>query len=163
MKEIPLTKGYVALIDDDDYERVSVYKWHAAEHRRGGKLYVYAMRKGRPNVIGLHTFIMAAEKGILVDHKDHDGLNCQKANMRLATVSQNGANRHQNKPLSGYKGVYVCKRGYITARIHFHGTSIHLGYFKTLDDAAKAYDVAGLEKFGEFASLNFPHEQRDPL
>lgn len=152
MKEIPLTKGYVALVDDEDFERLSRWKWCAAE-RRGGR--VYASRAGgrilmHREILGLTDF------RIKTDHADRNGLNNQRHNLRAATNQQNLSNigpKRQNR--SGFKGVsWFAARGKWIATIQVNGRSKALGYFTSAEAAAKAYNDAAVEHFGEFAWLN---------
>lgn len=161
MKEIPLSKGYVALVDDDDYERVSQFKWHAEVQRHT----VYAKRNLRRGGGGrtperLHRFILRPPDGIAVDHIDGDGLNNRRENLRLATTNGNSQNRRkQTNNTSGYMGVSWHKvRGKWRAEIRVGGRAKHLGYYECPTEAAKARDKAAFELHGEFASLNFPDE-----
>lgn len=156
--EIPLTQDKVALIDAADYERVSSFKWIASKHQ---KTYYATSTTGGPHQfrkqIALHRLILDAPSGTQVDHIDHNGLNCQRYNLRLCNESQNGANRIRNlNNTSGYKGVTWNKR-----RKKWHGKTkhegsyIHLGFFNTAEEAAYAYDAKVRELFGEFALTNF--------
>jgi hypothetical protein len=162
MREIPLTQGYVALIDDKDFERVSAHKWTAAVCRRkDGTIWnVYAMRGvqvgGAPYTIRLHRFIMGVNDSMMtVDHIDHDGLNCQRTNLRVATRKQNSANqKKQSGTSSQYKGVYMKRGGKWCAQIGFNKQKKILGIYDNEEDAAAAYNRAAAEIFGEFASLN---------
>jgi hypothetical protein len=170
MIEVPLTKGKVALIDDEDAERVLAFKWTYCR-RRGGL--EYAGRSiwipGQKKVSGvlLHRFILNAPKGVNVDHKDNNGLNCQKDNIRLTTQSRNCQNQKKRRGCAvPYKGVvYVndpMRRKRFYARINTADLVPHcLGYHHTAEEAARAYDAKARELFGEFARLNFPepHEQ----
>ena len=107
MKKIYLTQGYYALIDDEDYERVNQYSWHI--HKTANTLYARAKIKGIS--IKLHRFILKLKASVsgcnlMVDHKDQDGLNCQKTNLRLVTRSQNLYNsKVQSSSTSGITGV----------------------------------------------------------
>lgn len=164
MKLVPLTKGYEAMVDDEDYDRVMKYKWTASISAKT----VYALHHfnskatGR-GAIGLHRFIMNASNYLTVDHIDFNGLNCQKNNLRLATRTQQVANRRAFNQ-SGYKGVYRYKRKDKTnnrwqAMIRIDGYLQHIGMYLTAEDAAKAYDNVAKKAFGEFAFLNFPGEK----
>ncbi len=152
MKTVPLTLGYEAIVDDDDYASVAAHRWHAVEI--GGT--VYAGRKGATRVY-LHRDIMGiSDRKILVDHKNMNGLDCRRSNLRVATKSQNMANRgpaRNNK--SGLKGVFFDKaRGKWQASIGVQCRVYHLGRYHTKELAAAAYDAAAVRFFGEFARTN---------
>lgn len=152
MKEINLTQGLVAKVDDKDYQYLNQFKWFA---RRSGNVF-YAerivTRMGVRQEIFMHNAIMQPQKGLFVDHIDRNGINCQRHNMRICTRSQNNMNRiawGQSK----YKGVSY-NDGKIRARIRLNKKLINLGNFKTEKDAAIAYNNAAKKYFGEFANLN---------
>lgn len=158
MKEIPLSQGKVALIDDADFELVNQFKWYANRDRRG----YYAKRNvpaphGRQTVQKMHTFIMG-QRGI--DHRDGDGLNNQRGNLRPATSVQNGRGfrRKAAGSSSSYRGVtwYKPRRKWGAQIGISPGKLLYLGLFTDEVEAAKAYDAAAREHFGEFASPNFP-------
>jgi hypothetical protein len=167
MIEIPVSKGkYVALIDDEDFELVSQYKWRAyrgGDPGKNGTVYAIAHEpmvngKDRGSVI-MHRLIMKAPKGLKIDHWDGEGLNNQKYNLRLATNQQNAHNRK----LGGkFKGVSLDKRhGTWKAYIVFDRKNIWLGQHKTEESAARAYDMAARRLFGEFAKCNFNQIRED--
>jgi hypothetical protein len=116
------------------------------------------MEFGRIKTMYLHREIMQAPKGLLVDHKNNDGLDNRRANLRLATHSQNGCNRPRKKNGSSrFKGVIFLKdRKRWSARLKKNGKHIFLGNFKNEIDAARVYDEAAKQYHGEFACLNFP-------
>lgn len=159
-KELILSKGYVALVDDEDFERASQFKWSAAIRKGCTTLYASAyLGGGRANrrTELLHRFILSAAKGVQVDHIDGNGLNCTRQNLRLATISQNRRNRGKtvsNK--SGFKGVYWHKdKQKFAAQIKLDAKLIHLGKFNSAEEAARAYDVAAKKYHGDFAKTNF--------
>lgn len=163
--EIPLTKGKVAIIDDEDAPRVLTRKWTALFNPRNRRWYA---RRGIPlgkrqTTLYLHRFIMDAPPGKQVDHKNGDGLDCRRSNLRLANNTQN----HQNMKLSrlsttGYKGVFKSKgEGLWVAKIVHNKKMIALGSFTQPVAAAHAYDEKARELFGEFARPNFPEPSAD--
>lgn len=150
MKEIQLTQGKVAFVDDEDYERLNRFKWYAVR----AKDRFYAERKSASIQIRMHRTIMNAPKGIQVDHKDRNGLNNQKFNLRLATNQENCFNQihpHKNNKL-GVKGVHWREdTKKFLAQIQFNKKRIYLGLFTMLEDADSAYRKAEKKYFGEFA------------
>jgi len=156
MKEIKLSGGLVALIDDEDYEKISKFKWNA--HKSNAKTYIARRTiwiNKRSYEISMHRLIMDAPKGMEVDHIDHNGLNNQKSNLRICTQAQNSRNRSAYGRVK-YLGVAYCSSGRcIRARIYSNGKNIELGSFKTEEEAAMAYDEAAKKYHGEFANLNF--------
>jgi hypothetical protein len=153
--EVPLTQGQVALIDEVDAEAVLVHRW--AAHRIGKTFYAAARARpdGGPEIIHLHTFLTGWP---LTDHRNGNGLDNRRANLREATKSQNAANRGLDRNnTSGFKGVYWNKaERKWQAHIQVDGKKRTLGRFPDPEDAARAYDAAALDAFGEFAWLNFP-------
>lgn len=161
MKQIPLTRGLVALVDDEDYEWLSQWRWHAHEHNKG---HFHATRYVRTEVktkwghkykrLLMHREIMNAPEGTDVDHWDRDELHNWRANLRVCTRSQNIANAQRSSAnTSGYKGVYRMK-GPWAARIKCEGRNHFLGYFDTAEAAARAYNEAAVRLFGDFACVN---------
>jgi len=158
VKEIPLTQGYVALVDDDDYEELSKYKWHVDLQRSGPKAKrnsLVSEGEGQ-KAIYMHRQIMYAPAGTYVDYKDHDTLNNQRVNLRPCTRSQNAANqRPQEGCSSRFKGVYWHKAARKWhAAILVEGKRKYLGLFVDEVRAAQEYNKAALQHFKEFALLN---------
>jgi hypothetical protein len=162
--EIRLTKGQVTQIDDVDAD-LGAYKWHASKK---GKTF-YARRNvqrsdGSRTTVYLHQEI-ARGMGIVgdPDHIDRDGLNNRRDNLRPDPNGRNMANRDRfANNTSGYKGVYPNKRlGKWVSQITVDGKQLYLGIFVDKIKAAIAYDRAAIERFGEFAVLNFPEQQTD--
>jgi hypothetical protein len=161
LKFIPLTRGYQAIVDDADYERVmEAGPWFASVKKRTG--IVYAQRRtykkdGPRKALPLHLFILGLPPGVLVDHRNRYGLDNQRGNLRIATGSQNNGN--MSKPRHGvtsrFKGVsWDRRRGKWRAVIALNRKSRELGFFTDELDAARAYDAAAREQWGEFAKFN---------
>lgn len=155
LNKIHKTKNYkkhYALVSDEDFEKVNEHNWHIRPHCR--TIYAQAVMNGK--IVPMHRFITGV-KGI--DHKDGNGLNNQRCNLRKATNSQNGMNmRKQLGTSSKYKGVHkyciICngkKYYYWRARIMCEGDRLDLGNFKTEKEAGQAYNKKAKELFGEFA------------
>jgi len=163
MKTIPLTKGYVALVSDEDFECVNAHKWYAEVDSHT----VYASRSssrrlGKRTMIKMHRFIMGVtDPTIEVDHKNHDGLNNQRENLRVCFRSQNMSNTRKRQGTSSqFKGVtwqeQDGKSGKWKAQIRLNKRQTYLGLFSDPIDAAMAFDDAARQHFGAFALTNFP-------
>lgn len=151
--QIPLSNGGFAIVDQEDVERLSAFKWF---RRRNHGTTDYALTTARGPQLTMHRVIMGAVPGQFIDHINGDGLDNRKANLRFCSIQQNAANM---KPRTGgRKGVSLTKHGTYRAFIHVAGKQIGLGHFASEDDAARAYDRAAKEHFGEFAWTNFPAE-----
>jgi len=157
MQGILLTQDLVALVDDEDFERLSGYRWHARRNRH----IFYAQRSSpRPNryIIHMHHEVMGVRPpdGYRFDHRDGNGLNNQKSNLRLVTRSQNNMNQRCTVGTSNLKGVcWSLSHNKWQASIQSDGERKFLGYFESEEDAGRAYDVAALKYFGEYARFNF--------
>lgn len=157
MKEIPLTQGYAALVDDEDFEELSKHKWCVSLMRAGPKARRAAPRDkgGKQGTILMHRQIMNAPFGMPVDHWDHDTLNNRKENLRVCTYSQNGANQRKTRGSSRFKGVTWNKsRGKWQAQIEVAGHHKYLGLFLEEEKAAQAYNDEAAKRFLDFALLN---------
>lgn len=158
MKIIKLTQGKEALIDDDDYERVNKFKWQF--HKKGYATHGYKI-KGKCKKIRMHRFILQAPKNKQVDHINGNTLDNRKQNLRLCSHRENSRNtaKTKNKTLSRYKGVSKTHRKYWRSYIVLNDKQIHLGYFKTEAEAAKAYNKKASDLFGSFARLNIIEDE----
>ena len=143
-----LTNGMSAMVDDWNVDRLSGYTW---SYSNG-----YAVSGTRGNLVYMHQLIIDAADGMIVDHVNGNRLDNRESNLRAASYSQNQANRERSyKNQSGYKGVWLNKRAKRwQAEICVQGKRIHLGYFDCAEDAARAYNTAAIQHFGEFALLN---------
>lgn len=159
VKQIPISRGFYALVDDADYDAViAAGPWHV---NPGGRT-VYAQRNtvndGRKTTQSMHRFLVDAET---VDHVDGDGLNNQRSNLRAASRAGNAHNRKVRRDsTSGFKGVHRNGPSGLPwrAQICVAGKKKHLGLYATPAAAAAAYDEAARKHYGEFARLNFPDE-----
>ena len=158
MKEIILTQGKVALVDDEDFERLNQFKWCAAKIYGGN---FYAMRDsllpdGTRKRILMHRIIMNTPKGLDTDHINSDTLyNCRN-NLRVCTHQQNMCNQRyaRKNSKSGIRGVYWNKqRNKFHSQIMVNRKQIHLGYFDKLSDAIVIRKTAEEKHFGEFARI----------
>jgi HNH endonuclease len=149
VKEIPLTRGKVAWVDDADFEKVAAYKWC---YMTAG----YAARSVAQNkvrrLIYLHRFILQPEKGAHVDHISGNKLDNRRSNLRTCTHQENRQNsKHYENNTSGYKGVAFDKStGNWKAYINIDGKTVHLGRFPTAELAAEHRNEAAEKIFGEF-------------
>lgn len=156
MKEIPLTKGAVAIVDDEDYERISEHSW--AINPMGG----YAVRKGNknrgePRTIQMHREILQAPAGLQIDHINGNTLDNRKENLRFADVQKNAFNR--GKPAVSCTSIYkgVCKRKNRPnwkARIKYNDRHVELGTYVDEAYAAAVYNFAAAIFFGDFRREN---------
>ena len=157
MKLIPLTQGLFAQVDDEDYDFLMQWKWFTQKDHNT----FYAVRNEKISVdkhkrIFMHRVIMNTLDNQITDHKDHNGLNNQKENMRNCTKSQNSQNREKEKGCSSkHKGTYwkISAQKWV-AQISFNKKRICLGRFDSEDLAALAYNKAAKELFGNFANPN---------
>jgi hypothetical protein len=157
MKTLPLTKGRVAMVDDEDFPAVAQFRWYVSTHG-------YAVRtvhaNGRSTKVSLHRFLMKPQGGEHIDHINGDPLDCRRANMRIATRSQNLANaRKRITSTQPFKGItYDATRRRLRwyARVNKDGRRFRSKRFETAEEAARAHDDLARQLHGDFARLNFP-------
>ncbi|MFH1369793.1 MAG: HNH endonuclease [Planctomycetota bacterium] len=166
-RKIYLGEGEFTIVEPPDYYAYGKFKWVLS----GTGYNLYAVREvkigpKKTKRVYMHREIMKFPKRKLVDHRNNDGLDNRRANLRLATYSQNAINRPKtkSKTSSKYRGVCFCQgRRNWSAIIRVNGKQMWLGRFKNEIDAAKAYDRMAVKHHGEFAKLNFPKEiERSP-
>lgn len=159
MKTITLTQGKFAIVDDEDFERINRWKWQAVKDHKGW----YARRSiqtdhGRSSINMHREILKLSKEDPQVDHRDNNGLDNRKKNLRMATDSQSCMNRGGWSKV-GFKGVHRIDTSKNRvrpwqARIQVDGKPLHVGVYSTAKEAAKAYNAKALELFGEFARLN---------
>ena len=157
MKEIKLSSGHICIVDDEDYELVTQWKWKPIKSKSN----VYAGRTVRGkngkkwDTVLMHRLITDAQKGQQVDHINHKTLDNRRSNLRLCDQAHNNANSAgYSKRASKYKGVSRNGNNWI-ARIKKNGVCERLGTFKDEEATARVYDAKALEYFGAFAYTNF--------
>lgn len=162
VRRIPLSQGKVAIVDAIDFPEVSKHKWCAS---KSDGIW-YALRKTYyrqcrvRKTIKMHRQILGlCDPKIAVDHKNGDGLDNRRCNIRIATGSQNNANRKKVRNRLGFKGIR--KQGSLFEALIgiYPKKQIKLGSFSTAEDAARAYDKAAVRIYGSFARPNFPAQQ----
>lgn len=150
-KEIELSQGRVAIVDDKDYEWLSQWEW-TYQGRNCGTGYAYRMAHCKH--VLMHRLILAAPGGLEVDHINGDGLDNTRNNLRLCTREQNAANLAGIIRSRGKIGVCEMRSGRWRGAIQVDGHSISLGTFATMIDAQQAYNEAAVKYRGAFAALN---------
>ncbi len=185
MKLIPLSEKskinsgkHFAMVDDEDYDNLIKFKWYI--NKRGYVVRgIYIRETQKTIIVKMHRLILGlTDPNINGDHIDRNRLNNQRSNLRSCTLIQNNFNKSKRKNgslTSIYKGVSFARRNkkfllqdgtikiyeytFIRATLSFNKKQIHLGYFKTQEEAARAYDRGAIKYFGEFASLNFNKDE----
>lgn len=151
MKLIVLSQGKVAIVDEQDFTRVSSYKWYAANVKKRN-WYAQAMIDGK--IVLMHRFILGISSGQCIDHINGDGLDNTRSNLRVATNAQNQHNTVKVRGASKYKGVsFHSPSGKWRSAIRVNGIRHWLGVFHTESEAAEAYAAAAKMMHKEYAPL----------
>lgn len=153
MREIPLTRGLVALVDAGDFDWLNQWKWTPSG------AYVIRRAKGEQRPIYMHRVIMAPGEGLVVDHINKNGRDNRRANLRVCTARDNVACSLRKPSATGYRGVYFDGRrtsNPYRVQLTVRGQTINAGVFAKADEAARHYDALARTHNGEFAVLNFP-------
>jgi len=155
-RTIPLTKGYVALVDAADFEMLSHWSWSANLSHGAVYAATKVMSNGLRRELSMHRMVALPDPEQLVDHRNGDSLDNRRDNLRSCTNTQNQRNRRAIPGgTSRFKGVSWHERGQKwSARIGVDGRWRYLGLFRDERDAALAYNATALAEFGEFARVN---------
>jgi hypothetical protein len=157
MKELKLTKGYVAIVDDEDFEIVS--QWHWSATKCCDKVYARrTQRYGNKKVqVYLHRYLMnihLCDKTVFCDHKDRDTMNNQKSNLRVCTAAENQRNKTKKRNgMHKYMGVSANHKRF-SASLSLNGKRVYIGTYDTQEEAAIAYNKKKIEVHGDFVNLN---------
>jgi len=160
MKEILLSQNMVAIVDDEDFERLNIFKWTFSRQREKTGCAVRNIgRKDNGTVVlyRMHWEIMGKpKKGFVVDHINGNELDNRKCNLRICSYRNNARNKvKQKNNTSGYKGVSLDKRrNKWSVRIKTNNKYKFCGYFKNIIDAVKTYNDVAKKYHGKFANLN---------
>lgn len=160
MREIVLSKGQICVVDDDDYNRLMQFNWRPFITKHN--IYASASMKvdGKHKSVFMHRFILnLTDKNIIIDHKDGNGLNNQKSNLRKCNFSENNINTTSHKGSSSkYVGVSYCEHPYRkkkwSADMQINGNTIRLGRYKTEEEAAIVRDQYIINNNLLFPKLN---------
>jgi hypothetical protein len=156
---IPLSGGIVTWVDAGDFSLAAAHYWSPQRRTKSATTYAIRARRIRTGsghlVKALHRLILDPPPSIEVDHRDRDGLNNRRQNLRVATSRQNVINREMPLGALGYRGVYRHRNRFIARITDQQGRRL-LSSHKSAEEAAMAYDEAALRFHGDFALLNFP-------
>jgi hypothetical protein len=153
MKEIKLSKGAIAIVDDEDYGVLSKHKWSLSENPSAHRVRKYAVRMSGGKFIKMHRLLMNPPHGFVVDHINGNGLDNRRCNLRVCSQRENSSNS-ENKRNGPYRGIGRMRNSW-QAFIGINYKKVHLGTFKTPEEAAMAYDKASRSRDGKFARTNF--------
>jgi hypothetical protein len=157
--EVKLPSGEIAVISEQDKDRVSSHKWYVAK-KNNGKKYIYAFTQnseGKKTFLYLHRLILALQPsdGMIADHINGDTFDNRRENLRVATPAQNNWNSKKKGGSNKYKGISLIKEtGMWDVRINANNRRYYLGHYRTEEEAALAYNKAAYELHGEFARVN---------
>jgi hypothetical protein len=144
MREVQLTQGYVALVDDEDYERVSQYTWRAERRSNGVRAYTHI----KWVKIYLHRFVLnIVDPSVEVDHENHDQLDNQKHNLKAVTHKQNSENKRSKRSNTGVRGVRRLPSGNFAVYVNHNGWSHHFGTYGTIEEAERVAIAARQKLF----------------
>jgi len=160
MKEIVISRGMKVTVDDEDFESLNQHRWYCVPNKHHTNFYAarnVSLGGKKQKRVWMHRELIKTDMD--VDHIDGNGLNNTRSNLRICSRSQNMGNQIKNRnSVSKYKGVCRKRATSWCAQIQFQNKNNHLGYFQKEEDAAKAYDLAAIRLFGEFAVTNFPRD-----
>lgn len=154
---IPLTRGFVTLVNPEDFERFGHLKW-TAQTQGAGLVYAYRNEpqpSGKLKNIYLHRLIIGAVAGVCVDHVNGNALDNRRANLRLATKAQNSFNSRRRPNKFGLLGVHGVGNGKFRGRVNLYGRSFYTPYTNSPEEAARARDILARQLHGSFAVCNF--------
>jgi hypothetical protein len=153
-KGIPLTQGYVALVDDEDYEELSKYKWHVWKRYSNSRPYAvrhHTKQDGTHTTVKMHRQVTGAPPDAEVDHRNHDTLDNRRSNLRLVTHTQNQQNRRgaSSHSKSGIRNVYYYpEQGLYRVQVRRDRIVYSFGTYQTVEEATKVAESARKELFG---------------
>lgn len=152
MKEIQLNKDQVALVDDDEFERVNAFKWHATWNKDTRSFYARRTinNKGKFTTILMSRFIMNTPKGLTCDHINHNTLDNRKSNLRNCTPSQNSLNRRTRADNALQQKNIVARSGKFQVQLMVNKKIVFLKTFPTLQEAITAREREAKKHLGKF-------------